>query len=74
MYNRWKTRSPDDEAFHGLPYGDPPEVWEDCPDCCGEGAIDHPRPFHDDPYFCIVVACDTCHGAGGMICEATGDR
>lgn len=51
-----------------------PEVWVDCSECGGEGAIETPRPFHDDPYFCIVSPCNACHGAGGMICEAEGDR
>lgn len=69
-YDHWKQTNPDDL----LDYGEPPEVWVDCPECGGEGAIDHPRPFWDDPYFCIVVTCETCHGAGGMICEAEGDR
>lgn len=52
--------------------GEPPEVWEECPDCCGEGFIDRPQPFHDDPYFCMVILCETCQGAGGFICEARG--
>lgn len=52
---------------------EPPEVWEECEVCQGEGTIDVPRPFWDDPYFCIVVSCDACQGAGGFICEATGN-
>jgi DnaJ-class molecular chaperone len=54
---------PDDE----LDLGEPPEAWEQCPDCQGEGAIEKPRPFSDDPYFCIVVTCEACDGAGGRI-------
>lgn len=53
--------------------GGAPEVWVDCPECCGEGEIEHPRPFWDDPYFCVVEPCRACNGAGGMICEAEGD-
>jgi DnaJ-class molecular chaperone len=51
-----------------------PEVWETCPDCCGEGSIEKPQSFADDPYFCVVTNCETCHGAGGAICEAKGTR
>jgi DnaJ-class molecular chaperone len=68
-YDHWKTTNPEDALL-----GEPPEVFDECPDCAGEGAIDHPRPFADDPYFCIVVPCSTCEGAGGMICEAQGNR
>lgn len=72
-YDRWKTRSPDDEL-----YGDPPEVWEDCPNCSGEGGYEkHCMTYelgcgfaHDDSYW---VECETCNGTGGMICEAVGD-
>jgi DnaJ-class molecular chaperone len=49
-----------------------PEVWVDCPECGGEGEIEHPRPFWDDPYYCEVVPCRACNATGGMICEAEG--
>jgi len=49
--------------------GEPPEVWQECGDCQGEGSVDEPRPFYDDPYFSVVVTCETCNGAGGFICE-----
>lgn len=48
-----------------------PEVWEQCEDCQGEGYIEKPQPFHDDPYYCVSITCDACNGAGGFICEAT---
>lgn len=51
----------------------PPEVWQECPDCHGEGATEKPMPFADDPYFCIVLACETCGGAGGAIHETEGE-
>ncbi len=47
-----------------------PEVWVECEECGGEGSIARPEPFPDDPYFCVVMSCDACHGAGGAICEA----
>lgn len=78
-YDSWKTRSPDDELFHGLPYGPMPEVWEDCPNCGGEGGFEkHIWVYeqgcgfgHDDSMW---VTCDVCDGTGGMIREAEGDR
>lgn len=36
----------------------------DCPACGGEGATEHPHPFHDDPYFCRVARCEACAGNG----------
>ena len=48
-----------------------PEFLIDCEACGGEGAIEIPRPFADDPYFCIAVPCDACAGAGFFMCEAT---
>lgn len=41
-----------------------PTFVRDCPACDGEGAIEHPHPFRDDPYFCRVVVCEACSGAG----------
>lgn len=35
-----------------------------CPECCGEGAFEIPRPFHDDPYYCEVAKCSDCNGSG----------
>lgn len=71
-YDDWKTRSPDDE----LP-GEPPEVFEQCPECCGEGAIEKWESvsrWSIDPPSAIAIPCHVCGGAGGMICEAEGDR
>jgi DnaJ-class molecular chaperone len=72
-YDAWKTRSPDDEN----PYGDePPEVFEECPDCNGEGAIEvweSGSRWSIDPPSVHAVPCKTCDGAGGMICEAKAD-
>lgn len=53
---------------------DPPEVLVDCEACNGEGSIDVPRPFADDPYFCMVQGCDACAGVGFFVREAEGDR
>lgn len=50
-----------------------PEFLADCEACGGEGSIDVPRPFHDDPYFCMVTGCDACCGVGFFVCEAEGD-
>lgn len=72
-YDSWKTRSPDD----GIDFGDPPEIWQDCPDCQGEGAIEvweSVSKWSIDPPCAHVVTCKTCNGAGGFICEAEGDR
>lgn len=73
-YDRWKTRSPDDELL-----GEPPEVWEDCPRCGGEGGYEkhiwvyeHGCGFgHDDGMW---VTCEVCNGTRGMICEAEVDK
>lgn len=76
-YDTWKTRSPDDESAHGLPWGDPPEEFEDCHECGGEGGWEqHCRVYepgcgfaHDGQEW---RTCHVCNGTGGMICEATG--
>jgi hypothetical protein len=41
-----------------------PEFWITCEACCGEGSIEKPHPFPDDPYYCDVIKCDTCNGVG----------
>jgi hypothetical protein len=54
-----------------------PEVWEECPDCHGEGGIEvceSVSKWSIDPPCAHVVFCKTCNGSGGMICEAVGDR
>jgi len=60
-----------DLELEDLNAGPPPEVWETCPDCGGEGYIEKPRPFADDPYYAVCITCETCNGAGGFICEAS---
>lgn len=53
-----------------------PEVWELCPDCLGDGGIDvweSVSKWSIDPPSAQFVICKTCHGMGGMICEAEGD-
>jgi hypothetical protein len=53
-----------------------PEVWLDCPECCGEGAIEiweSVSKWSIDPPCAHVLPCRDCNGAGGMICEAEGD-
>ena len=69
-YDRWKARNLEDE----LDVGEPPQVWEECEACQGEGSIAKPRPFHDDPDFCVMFTCEECGGAGGRLCDARGDR
>jgi len=57
--------------------GEPPEVWEECHACQGEGAIEEwesVSKWSIDPPCAIVRTCQTCNGAGGFICEAEGDR
>lgn len=72
-YDSWKTRSPDDELFHGLPYDDgEPEVAEGCPECCGEGAIEvweSVSRWSIDPPCGLAVPCTACGGSGVIICE-----
>lgn len=57
-----------DLELENLNAGPPPEVWETCPDCCGEGYIDKEVRGHIDPQ---PVRCERCSGAGGWIEEAT---
>lgn len=52
---------------------DAPLELGECEACCGEGAIETPRPFWDDPYYCSVSECKACNGVGWVICEAEGD-
>lgn len=57
--------------------GEPPEAWELCPYCLGDGGIDvweSVSKWSIDPPCAQFVPCKTCNGAGGMICEAGGDR
>lgn len=54
-----------------------PEVWLDCPECCGEGEIEvweSVSKWSIDPPCAHVKICQACNGAGGMIYEAEGDR
>jgi len=54
-----------------------PEVWEECLDCNGEGGIEvweSVSKWAADPPCAQFITCKTCHGLGGKICEATGDR
>jgi hypothetical protein len=54
-----------------------PEVWVDCDECDGEGAIEKwesVSKWSIDPPYALVLPCQACNGAGGMICEAEGDR
>lgn len=54
-----------------------PEVWIDCPECCGEGGIEiweSVSKWSIDPPCAHVKTCRACNGAGGYICEAEGDR
>ena len=41
-----------------------PVFFNTCPDCDGEGIIEKPRPFPDDPHYCDVLKCETCNGVG----------
>lgn len=69
-YDRWKTRSPDDE----IDYGEPPEVWVECEHCQGEGSIEVYEPVSKwsiDPPCGLCITCEQCGGAGGHIEEAS---
>lgn len=69
-YDSWKTRSPDDD----LDLGEPPEVWVECPHCCGEGAIEvweSVSRWSIDPPCAHTMICEACAGAGGNIEEAS---
>jgi len=59
--------------------GEPPEIWEECPDCQGEGYVN--KTIHVYEAGCgfshpdvQAVLCETCGGAGGAIHEWEGDR
>jgi DnaJ-class molecular chaperone len=43
------------------------EEWDTCQECQGEGYMEVPRPFPDDPYFCVVLQCRLCGGSGWML-------
>jgi DnaJ-class molecular chaperone len=60
-----------DEAQPG--YWDPPQQWEPCPACCGEGGFEVSRPQRDDPYFAVWETCENCAGVAGWLCDAEGD-
>lgn len=74
-YDSWKTRAPEDERDFDL--SEPPEEWEDCPDCGGEGGYEKAiRTYeagcgfwHWDGYW---VICETCNGAGFDVVKAVG--
>lgn len=54
-----------------------PQVWKECPECCGEGGIEvweSVSKWSIDPPCAQVMRCEACNGAGGFICEAEGDR
>jgi hypothetical protein len=56
-----------------VPDDDIPEVWVDCEECGGEGAIEiweSVSKWSIDPPGSHYVPCRACNGAGGMICEA----
>lgn len=56
--------------------GEPPEEWEECPDCQGEGYIEvweSVSKWSIDPPCGHPVLCKTCDGAGGQFCDAKGD-
>jgi len=72
-YDHWKQTNPADLIDHG----EPPEVWEECETCGGEGAIEIPDPVSKwsiDPPGSHYLTCEVCCGAGGFIVEAKGDR
>ena len=52
------------------------EIFVTCPECCGEGATEHPprRQFFDDPYYMEVDCCTACNGVGGWIEEFDAKR
>lgn len=57
--------------------GEPPEVFKECPECCGEGAVEvweSVSKWSIDPPSAVAVPCRACGSAGGMICEAEGDQ
>lgn len=72
-YDQWKTRSPDDELYRGLPYrDDPPQQWFVCDACDGSGeevfgfwgyeaGCSHGHMMDD------ARPCGKCNGDGGWI-------
>lgn len=40
------------------------EFWAPCNLCGGEGGWEEGRPFHDDPYFSVLIKCPSCNGTG----------
>ena len=70
-YDSWKARNPEDA--HDL--ADPPEVWVDCDECGGEGAIEIPEivsKWSLDPPGSHCIPCQACCGAGGTIRDSDG--
>ena len=67
-----------DEEYLNYIFGfSPPEVFLDCPECLGEGAIEiweSTTKWSIDPPCAHVLTCQACNGSGGMICEAEGDQ
>lgn len=51
-----------------------PEMWVECPECCGEGSIEKGGEVVSrwslDPPCALVVPCQACGGKGGEIIEA----
>ena len=80
-YDAWKTRSPDDEEFRGLPYEpEPPELVEmvSCEQCCGDGITRHAIWVYEHgcgfPHEDVEERpCDACNGAGFFVCEVQPD-
>lgn len=71
-YDSWKTRSPDDELFHRLPYADEPAdvvIEVPCPACQGEGrdirygVVYEPGCGHPHMGEVDHGICDVCKGA-----------
>jgi len=72
-YDSWKTRAPE---WDGPEPESDPEVFENCPECCGEGSIEEwetVSKWSIDPPCAHVKTCPNCGGARGMICEPTTD-
>ena len=56
-----------------IDFGEPPEVWVECPACQGEGYTEHWESvsrWSIDPPCAHVMICETCNGAGGSIEDA----
>lgn len=54
---------------------DAPEIFVDCPECCGEGSVEvwqMVTRWSIDPPSSQPVTCPACHGTRGFICDAPG--